>query len=479
MATSCRASMTRVERQKQYYLEEGRKAGIIPPAVDKHGKIINPNIPKYILDHQKKQKPEPNKLLLVLPSSSFPRGEKTYQADLYRKGTCVNCGAKIHTAKACMERPREKKGKHINMFISPDEKIYQITSSSELDYDAKRDRWNGYDLARYAHNTKIYEAREEARNKSKIKKLEETTTLDEAEVVDDSKQMDFAKVEKRVRTIAGSTGTVRNLRIREDTAKYLHNLDLESAYYDPKTRSMRENPNPNSDPNENFYVGDNQNRETEQALEFKNLIVYAWKSSDKGHDVHLQAAPSQAELLYKSFNYGSAANEEDIPRELLLGQSEIQVEHDRSGRIIKGHQMVFPRSKYEEGLCINNHTTVCCSWWRDHQWGYKCCKQVIRNSYCTGIAGTEAAEAATVLMKANVFRKETNQDPAPAEQNKLKLASWGTDLPEDLRDERKRKYNVKWNDEVTAEDMEAFRKKKVHHDDPMKDFLNCPSIQTV
>lgn len=36
--------------------------------------------------------------------------------------------------------------------------------------------------------------------------------------------------------------TVRNLRIREDTAKYLRNLDPNSAHYDPKTRSMRENP---------------------------------------------------------------------------------------------------------------------------------------------------------------------------------------------------------------------------------------------
>lgn len=41
--------------------------------------------------------------------------------------------------------------------------------------------------------------------------------------------------------------TVRNLRIREDTAKYLRNLDPASAYYDPKTRSMRENPNPERD----------------------------------------------------------------------------------------------------------------------------------------------------------------------------------------------------------------------------------------
>lgn len=37
--------------------------------------------------------------------------------------------------------------------------------------------------------------------------------------------------------------TTRNLRIREDTAKYLYNLDVNSAYYDPKSRALRENPN--------------------------------------------------------------------------------------------------------------------------------------------------------------------------------------------------------------------------------------------
>ena len=42
--------------------------------------------------------------------------------------------------------------------------------------------------------------------------------------------------------------TVRNLRIREDTAKYLMNLDPDSAYYDPKTRSMRDAPHPEVQP---------------------------------------------------------------------------------------------------------------------------------------------------------------------------------------------------------------------------------------
>ena len=54
--------------------------------------------------------------------------------------------------------------------------------------------------------------------------------------------------------------TTRNLRIREDTAKYLRNLDPDSAYYDPKTRAMRENPLPGTSADEVVYAGDNAYR---------------------------------------------------------------------------------------------------------------------------------------------------------------------------------------------------------------------------
>jgi pre-mRNA-processing factor SLU7 len=177
-----------------------------------------------------------------------------------------------HAAKSCVERPRKVGAKWTNIHIAPDEKIETI----ELDYDGKRDRWNGYDPSSYSHVVERYEARDAARRKyvkeQQLQKLEEKNgnqnaedgvndvdndeddlRVDEAKV-DESKQMDFAKVEKRVRTTGGgSTGTVRNLRIREDTAKYLLNLDVNSAHYDPKTRSMREDPLPDADPNEKFY----------------------------------------------------------------------------------------------------------------------------------------------------------------------------------------------------------------------------------
>ncbi|KAJ7254939.1 hypothetical protein O6H91_Y416800 [Diphasiastrum complanatum] len=533
MATASSAFKSREDHRKQLELEEARKAGLAPAELDEDGKEINPHIPQYMssapwylnadrpsLKHQRKWKSDPN-----YTKDWYDRGAKTFQANKFRKGACQNCGAMTHESKTCMERPRKVGAKWTNTHIAADEKV----EAFELDYDGKRDRWNGYDPATYARVINLYDKKDEARRKfqkeQQLKRLEEKKTNPETEAddsdlegeddsevdeakVDESKQMDFAKVEKRVRTTGGgSTGTVRNLRIREDTAKYLLNLDINSAYYDPKTRSMREDPVPDSDPNEKFYAGDNQNRTSGQAQDFKQLNIHAWEAFEKGQDIHLQAAPSQAELLHKEFKvkkeklkssmkddimekYGNAASEDKPPMELLMGQTERQVEYDRAGRIIKGQEKVVPRSKYEEDVFINNHTTVWGSYWKDHQWGYKCCKQFIRNSYCTGQAGIDAAEVASELMRANMDRKEAVQEKVQVKDVK-NLATWGTEIPEDLvldkkklkeairkdermreeKDERKRKYNITYNDEVTAEDMEAYRMKRIHHDDPMKEFL--------
>jgi pre-mRNA-processing factor SLU7 len=78
----------------------------------------------------------------------------------------------------------------------------------------------------------------------------------------------------------------------------------------------------------------------------------------------------------------------------------------RSHSLCLLQEKAVPKSKYEEDVFINNHTTVWGSWWHDNKWGYKCCKQTLRNSYCTGLAGIEAAEASNELMRANMARKE-------------------------------------------------------------------------
>lgn len=50
---------------------------------------------------------------------------------------------------------------------------------------------------------------------------------------------------------------IRNLRQREDTAKYLRNLDPKSAVYDGKSRIMKENPNPDLPEDLQMFKGDN------------------------------------------------------------------------------------------------------------------------------------------------------------------------------------------------------------------------------
>eukprot|EP00850_Spirogloea_muscicola_P020951 SM000232S07921 [mRNA] locus=s232:4658:8755:- [translate_table: standard] len=496
--------------------------------------------PSDHLKHQTNWKQDPN-----YTKKWYDRGAKTFQANKYRKGACENCGPMTHDVKGCMERPRKLAAKHTNKHIAPDDKLEQF----ELNFEGKRDRWNGYDAAAYSRVIDSYEVRDEARQKYKkeqqLKKLTEKSAATEGEEgedeglgemigedeakVDESEQMDFAKVEKRVRTTGGgSTGTVRNLRIREDTAKYLLNLDINSAYYDPKTRSMREDHNPGSDANDRFYMGDNQNRLNGQASEHRQLNVHAWEAFEKGQDVHLQAAPSQAELLHRNFKlkeeslkkkvkdsirecYGSASSTEKLPGELLLGQTESIVEYDRAGRVVKGQDKAVARSKYEEDVYINNHTTVWGSWWKDGQWGFRCCRGVAHLGYCTGHAGIDAAEASPDLLRSNIERKEaiggtcptTGLGPfqmsseAKSVNEEKNPASWGTDTPDDLvldkkklkealkkeevrsneeTDERKRKYNVISSDEVTAEEMEAYRLKKSHFDDPMKGYLDSNNV---
>lgn len=66
---------------------------------------------------------------------------------------------------------------------------------------------------------------------------------------------------------------------------------------------------------------------------------------------------------------------------------------------------VKARSKYEEDVYINNHTAVWGSWWQDGMWGYACCRQTTKNSYCLGSAGQQAKQVAEEQMLKNIQEK--------------------------------------------------------------------------
>ena len=171
--------------------------------------------------------------------------------------------------------------------------------------------------------------------------------------------------------------TVRNLRIREDTAKYLRNLDPNSAYYDPKTRSMRDNPykNTGKDGEEVDYAGENFVRFSGDTSKHAQAQLFAWEAGHVGVDVHLLAEPTKAEKLKVEYvskkeevkssiqgsileRYGGEEHLKVPPKALLLAQTEHYVEYSRAGKIIKGAEKAIVCSKYEEDVYINNHHSV-------------------------------------------------------------------------------------------------------------------------
>ena len=110
--------------------------------------------------------------------------------------------------------------------------------------------------------------------------------------------------------------------------------------------------------------------------------------------------------------YGSAG--EKMPEDVAqLAGTERYVEYDRMGRVVRGQETKV-KSRYEEDVLINNHTAVWGSWWKDGTWGFACCQQCVKNSYCTGSAGAaaiaESDELAVANMEARAARSAEEED---------------------------------------------------------------------
>jgi pre-mRNA-processing factor SLU7 len=189
--------------------------------------------------------------------------------------------------------------------------------------------------------------------------------------------------------------------MREDTAKYLLNLDPNSAYYDPKSRSMRDNPLADKAETNIPYLGDNFVRYSGQANKFAKTQLFAWEAYEKGVDIHPQADPTKLELLHKEFKqryeeaakniktsvlekYGGEEHLNSLPKDLIFAQTENYVEYNRYGNVVKTQEKAEVKSKYIENEFVRNHTTVWGSFYKDGKWGYKCCLSLDRNGYCTG-----------------------------------------------------------------------------------------------
>jgi pre-mRNA-processing factor SLU7 len=154
--------------------------------------------------------------------------------------------------------------------------------------------------------------------------------------------------------------------------------------------------------------------------------------------------------------YGGEEHLSAPPKELLMGaQTEEYTEYSQSGQVIVGREKIAVRSIYEEDKFPMNHTAIWGSFWKDGEWGYKCCHSAIRNSYCAGEAGKAALKASEDLLKnprvveRKVVEEKIDKGKSKAEEVNMEQLKGG----------------------VTEKEMEEYHRNKSSYDDPMKNYL--------
>jgi pre-mRNA-processing factor SLU7 len=458
-----------------------------PPAPSAANKEANEYIPSFIskkpfyigedddqndyLEHQRLQKAQSDQ------SKWYDRGKKLGPAATkFRKGACENCGAMTHKTKECLSRPRAKGAKWTGKNIQADEVVQDV----DLGWDAKRDRWNGYDSKEYKNVIDEYAQLEELK-----KKVVDAATKeeDDDEAGDDAKYAEESDMGRHQKT------STKQLRIREDTAKYLLNLDLDSAKYDPKTRSMVDS-GATADTAAALVAEEGFMRASGDAAEFEKAQKYAWESQENAGDTkqHLQANPTAGEYYRKKEKaeaeakkqahqkmlqekYGGEVNPLAAKlRETAVSESERYIEYDESGAI-KGAPKLIAKSKYAEDVMINNHTSVWGSWWSNFEWGYACCHSMVKNSYCTGEEGKAAFEEADRRRTGGVLEIEDREAPKEIEWASNGDSKVVQPIENVVAEVTKKRTIEEMQGGVTEEDMDEYRRKRTAANDPMAAFL--------
>ncbi len=428
-----------ITKRPFYAIDEEDELGEAKDDAGASGTSISRGSRDY-LEHQRLRKTEEESKWRQRGRKSGPAATK------YRKGACENCGAMGHKRRDCLSRPRARLAKYSGEDIQADEAVEDVKQG----WDAKRDRWQAFDPRDYSTMMAQRERLNEARRALKEKVAAGSTSAEEAAGEEGepggalairnnndgggaiSKDEDTRYSEDADMGVSRTNGAA-DLRMREDTARYLINLDIDSAKYDPKRRRIVDG-GAFIDESARLFAEQNFSRVSGDAEAFEREQRYAWEVQDQTGDasLHLQANPTAAaharrrdaeeaqkkqeeldRLMREKYGVGviSGGGDDDSGSKTELAAAgttrkaaslatavkttEHFVEYDESGQVKEKFQpRREDRSKYAEDVFPQNHTSVWGSWWHDFQWGYACCHSFVRNSYCTGEEGKAAWERA-------------------------------------------------------------------------------------
>ncbi|KAL1894484.1 mRNA splicing protein [Ceratocystis pirilliformis] len=460
----------------------------IPAFISKRPFYANDTSADY-LGHQRLQKKDEE-------TKWYDRGKRAAPAATkYRKGACENCGAMTHKVKDCLSRPRARGAKWTGRDIQADEGLQDV----KLGWDAKRDRWNGFDAKGFRSVVDEHNQMEELRRE--VQRAARANDPDAAAGGDDALDAGDKYAEQNDMSKHQATST-RQLRIREDTAKYLLNLDLDSAKYDPKRRTLVD-AGATADKAAETFAEQGFMRSTGDAVEFDQAQRYAWEQQETFGNTsqHLQANPTSGEyqrklireaeerrkaekskLLQDKYGVSLEANNSGegattaALRAMAVTENETFVEYDELG-LVKGAPKKIVKSRYTEDVFPNNHTSVFGSWWTNFKWGYDCCHSFVMNSYCTGEDGKRAWENSEKQRNGIPMIENSSSAAAvggvekPEAKTETEEETQGEAEPPAERRRAKKRTAADMMNGVTEKELEEYRRRRTAAEDPMAQHL--------
>lgn len=219
------------------------------------------------------------------------------------------------------------------------EGIEDDDKAKELNYDGRKDRWFGYDIEQYKEKMRSFSRHEEAQAQEMDPdvevELKELGIYNEFMSRQGTSRLSYGKKQK----VEGE----KTVRLLEDKAVYLANVRNGDVKYDPKTRLVRD---------EGVgYVNDKNlfvRHSTGEAKEYSNRMKLAWDEDRRGIiDDNYIANPTLSGLKMKNQDAKSSKLKSELTRQ------------------------------------YNTHSAVFGSYYKDGQWGYKCCKKTGFGSVCS------------------------------------------------------------------------------------------------